>query len=255
MADRDKSKVKPKVIAAVALYGLKTRPLRELLCAVQEVLHELLGDTFRPYSLEQTHSTLVRLDWFTDSQSGLTVNKRYYDVVGSARPMAPGQALEILCSHLEPPLHIRFGGHQPNGLETFSSRGMSPYQRMFSVQGQACVLVGWPLPTVVHGISRKPLDDLRRKMNDANIMHYYHESLTDIDNDFHIVVGHHSDAPPATISAAVEAVRSYLVKHPAEINVGIQQATIITSDTPTLMPAYFIGRIPEDHVDIMRLFR
>jgi len=245
-----------KVVTAVALYGAKKGPLRELLQATQEILRGQLGAGFRPYTLDQIHSTLIRLDWLPDGRTGLAVNKRYREVTGAADPMAPARALEILGSFVESAHRIRFGGYRPGSPATFLSRGAHPHDRMFSVQGPAFVLVGWPLATITGGISVKPLDDLRRDMKDANILHWYHESPSDIDNDFHLVVGHHDGGtPPAQASAAVAAVRQYLAEHPVEVDVGIGQVTVIASDSPTLAPARFIGRIPGDRAGIIELFR
>ena len=244
-----------KVVTAVALYGPKEGPLRELLQATQEILRGQLGAGFCPYTLDQIHSTLIRLDWLPDSRTGLAVNTRYREVTGAADPMAPARALEILGSFGESAHRIRIGGYRPGSPATFSSRGTHPHDRMFSVQGTAFVLVGWPLATITGGISVKPLDDLRRNMKDANILHWYHESPADIDNDFHLVVGHHDGAPPAQAPAAVAAVRQYLAEHPAEVDVGIGQVTVIASDSSTLTPAGFIGRLPRDCAEIMELFR
>jgi len=245
-----------KVVTAVALYGAKKGPLRELLQATQEILRGQLGAGFRAYTLDQIHSTLIRLDWLPDGRTGLAVNKRYREVTGAADPMAPARALEILGSFVESAHRIRFGGYRPGSPATFLSRGAHPHDRMFSVQGPAFVLVGWPLATITGGISVKPLDDLRRDMKDANILHWYHESPSDIDNDFHLVVGHHDGGtPPAQASAAVAAVRQYLAEHPVEVDVGIGQVTVIASDSPTLAPARFIGRIPGDRAGIIELFR
>ena len=188
-----------KVVTAVALYGAKKGPLRALLQASQEILRGQLGAGFRPYTLDQIHSTLIRLDWLPDSRTGLAVNKRYREVTGAADPMAPARALEILGSFGESAHRIRIGGYRPGSPATFSSRGAHPHDRMFSVRGPAFVLMGWPLATITGGISVKPLDDLRRNMKDANILHWYHESPSDIDNDFHLVVGHHDGAPPVRL--------------------------------------------------------
>ena len=247
--------MRAKIFTAVALYGPKEGMLKELLQSVQKILGEQLGDRFRPYTLKQIHSTLIRLDWFADELSGLAVNRRYREVVGVARPMILDRALEILQSSLEPPLHIRIGGFRAGHEATFSSRGVHPYQRMFSVQGDAFVILGWPRSTVVSGISKKPLDDLRREMGEANILHWYHESPADIDNDFHMVVGHHAAAAPARTAAAVAAVREHLSEHPIDIAVGSQQVTIIASDSPTLAPALFAGQITKDNSEIIELFR
>lgn len=123
------------------------------------------------------------------------------------------------------------------------------------MQGDAFVLMGWPVSTVANGISQRPLDELRRKMNAANILHWYHESSTDVDNDFHLVVGHHNGVWQHETTEAVQAVRTYLVQHPVQIEVGVDQITIIAANSPTLAPAQFIGRLPADLADILNLYR
>ena len=142
-----------KVITAVALYGAKKGPLRGLLQAIQEILRGQLGAGFRPYTLDQIHSTLIRLDWLPDNRTGLAVNKRYREVTGAADPMAPARALEILGLFGESAHRIRIGGYRPGSPATFSSRGAHPHDRMFSVRGPAFVLMGWPLATITGGIS------------------------------------------------------------------------------------------------------
>ncbi len=243
------------LITAVALYGTKTGTLKRLLETVQAICRERLGDGFRTYSLDQIHGTVIRLDGMTDPASGLIVNQRYLEFAGTARVMDHARAAEILTAHLTPPLRIRIGGYGPNTATTFSSRGQHPSERMFSVQGEAFVLVGWPVITVMNGISQRPLDELRRKMNDANIVHWYHGSWTDIDNDFHLVIGHCNRGSGHEASDAVGVVRAYLARHPIQVEVGVDQIAIIASNSPTLAPARFIGRLPIDPAEIANLYR
>jgi len=247
--------VPAELITAVALYGTKTGELGGLLETVQALLGESLHDRFRPYTLDQIHSTVIRLDGVADAQAGVIVNRRYLEVTGIPRAMDHARALKILAAHLTPPLSIRIGGYAPDAAAAFSSRGQHPYERTFSVQGDAFVLVGWPVSTVTDGIPPGPLDDLRREMNDANIVHWYHRSSTDIDNDFHLVVGHHNGASQHETNQAVCAVRTYLAEHPVQVEVGVDQVAIIAADSPTLAPARFIGRLPIDSADIVNLYR
>jgi len=247
--------VRAQLITAVALYGPKSGALRRLLETVQSILAERLHDGFRPYTLDQIHGTVIRLDGVTDSQTGLIVNQRYLELTGTARAMDQAQALAILGAHLTPPLSIRIGGFGPDAPTTFTSRGQHPYERMFSGQDNAFVLLGWPADTVASGIAQKPLDDLRREMNDAHIVHWYHKSFTDIDNDFHLVVGHHNGVSPDETAEAVHAVRTYLAQHPVQITVGAGQMAIIAAYSPTLAPAQFIGRLPADPAVIASLYR
>lgn len=238
----------------VSFYGAKSSSLAQLLQSVQKIVRRELGVRFRPYTTEQIHGTLITLDTAIDLNSGLLVHKHYYDVTHTIVPIDPSQALDIIHDYFERPYQIRFGGYQSNGDTTFLSRGMHPYERMFSAQGRAFVLLGWPMSTIVHGLTNRPLDDLRRAMNKAGIMHLYHKSMTDVDNDLHVVIGHHDGAPADRVSAAVHMVRTYLKDHPVVIDLGIDQVSVIVSDAQTLVPAKFIGRIPADEPRILRLF-
>ena len=247
--------VPAQLITMVALYGIKTGDLKRLLETVQAILGERLRGGFQPYSLDQIHGTVIRLDGVADAQSGLIINPRYAEFTGMPHGMDHARALEIVTAHLTPPLSIRIGGYGPATPATFSSRGQHPYERMFSGPGNAFVLMGWPAATVAQGISARPLDRLRRTMNEANIVHWYHDSPTGIDNDFHLVVGHHDGVSPAEAAAAVDAVRTYLAQHPVQIDVGVDQVSIIAADSPTLAPAQFVAPLPVDPGDIAKLYR
>jgi len=248
-------RVPAELITAVALYGTKTGELKGLLETVQALLSESLQGGFRPYTLDQVHGTVVRLDGVADARTGRIANLRYLEVTGIPRAMDHARALEIITAHLTPPLSIRIGGFGPDTPAAFSSRGQHPHERMFSVQGNAFVLVGWPVSTVTDGISPGPLDQLRRAMNKANILHWYHQSAADVDNDFHLVVGHHDGLPEHETKDAVRSVRAYLAQHPAQVEVGAEQMTIIAAESPTLAPARFIGRLPVEPGDIVNLYR
>jgi hypothetical protein len=248
-------RVRAQLVTAVAFHGTKTGALRNLLETVQAITGEKLNGGFRPYTLDQIHGTVIRLDGVTDTQTGLIVNPRYLDLTGTARAIDHGRVSEIIAAYLTPPLSIRIGGYQPDTPATFSSRGQHPYERMFSLQGDAFVLMGWPVSTVSNGMPDQPLDGLRRKMNDANILHWYHKSCTDIDNDFHLVVGHHNGATEQETAEAVRCVRAYLAQHPVQVAVGVDQIAIIAANSPTLAPAQFIGRLPVDRAEIVNQYR
>src|SRR5260370_33253745 len=102
----------------------------------------------------------------------------------------------------------------------------------------------------MNGITLRPLDDLRRKMNEANILHWYHKSWSDVDNDFHLVVGHYNSVSQRKTKEAVAAASVYLSQHPIQVKVGVNQVAIIAADSLTLAPARFIGRLPVDPADI-----
>jgi hypothetical protein len=164
-------------------------------------------------------------------------------------------AMEMLADRLAPPLTVRLGGHRPEVPAAFTSRGMHPFERSFSVQGNALVLMGWPADTVKNGDTARPLDDLRRALNGAGFLHRYHKAPDAVDNDFYMVVGHHRDAPDTALQRVAGLVRAYLADHPVDVTVGAAQIRIIAADTTTLDPATFVGRLPLTVEEIAALYR
>ena len=117
--------MRPHCIAAVALYGTKTGVLRGLLEAVQEICSERLREGFLPYTLDQIHSTVIRLDGRTHTKTGLLVNQHYLQLADIPRAMDHARAAEILTAYLAPPLifHRWLQAEQPN--EIYKSRTAS----------------------------------------------------------------------------------------------------------------------------------
>lgn len=241
-------------IAAVAFYGAKGGIFKRRLEAIQEICRHGLGKCFEPYTLEQIHSTIVRLDGSMHSPSRLFVNQHHLELAGVPREMDLARALGILVAQFQLPIKIVIGGFTPDKPGIFLSRGQRPYERMFSAQDGALVLVGWPVITVENGITAKPLDELRRKMNEANILHWYHQSWDDIDNDFHLVVGHYSGASHPQVEEVTRTVSTYLAKNPIRVEVGVNQLSVVASDSPTLEPAQFIGRLPLNPAKVRDLY-
>ncbi len=243
------------IVTAVAFYGTKTGALQQLAESVQAILRGQLGGGFRPYGLDQVHATVIRLDGFADQQTGSVVSLRYRDGARPRPPMDHARAQEILAARLTPPLRIRVGGFRPGLAAAFLSRGQHPYERSFALSRDAFVLMGWPESTIRHGSAAQPLDDLRRDLSQANIPHWYHDGPADVDNDLHLVVGHLTTAPPDGAAAAVQAVRNYLAEHPVHLEVGVGQLAIVASESSTLAPAEFVGRLPVDPARLARLYR
>ncbi|HCU94258.1 MAG TPA: hypothetical protein DHU96_16660 [Actinobacteria bacterium] len=231
-------------ISAVALYGPKADPVRDFLINVQALIRERVGDSFRPYSLEQIHATLIALNGVPDPESGTIVNEYLLEHTGAGLGMDLPRAMSLLAAHLTPALQVRIGGHSPDQAVPFTSRGQHLYERAFSVQGNAFVLVGWPVMALT-GPGR-PLDKLRRDMNAANVLHRYHRSDADVDDDFYLVVGHHTGAPAAALAQAARAVRGRLATGPIDLDIGIREVKIVAADTHTLAPPLFVGDIPAD---------
>jgi hypothetical protein len=227
-------------ISAVAFYGPKTGRLRELLAGVQALIAEHVGADFRPYSLEQVHATLIALNGVRDPQTGAIVNEYLLAHAGVRREMDLRRVMDILARAA--PLRVRIGGFRPHDEIPFTSRGQHLAERTFSVQDQAFVLMGWPADSLA-GAGR-PLDELRREMNAANVLHRYHVHATDVDNDLHLVVGHHAGAPPGALARATAAVRDRLAADPVDLTIGRTDVKIVAADSHTLAPPLFVGDIP-----------
>jgi hypothetical protein len=161
------------------------------------------------------------------------------------------QVMAILERRFIRPLRIRVGGFLPGEETPFTSRGMCLFERAFSVQGDAFVLIGWPAASL--GGDGRPLDELRRDMNAANVLHKYHYRNGDVDDDLYLVVGHHRGAPADALLRATNAVRERLASDPVEVEIGIGDVKIVASDSHTLTPALLVNDIPADEAAVRRV--
>jgi hypothetical protein len=234
-------------ISAVAFYGPKSGRLRELVTGVQDLIARHVGDDFLPYTHEQVHATLIALNGVRDG--GTVVNEYMLELAGQRREMDLPRVMDILGRRFAAPLPVRVGGFRPEQAPPFTSRGQHPAQRSFSVQDRAFVLVGWPAASIAG--DGMPLDDLRREMNAAGLLHRYHARPGDVDNDLHMVVGHHAGAPAAALGRAAAAVRDMLAAGPADLAIGLADVKIVAADSHTLAPPLFVSEIPADEVSVL----
>ena len=238
-------------ISAVAFYGPKTGRLRELLIGVQALIAEHVGAGFRPYTLEQVHATLIALNGVREG--GTIVNEYLLEHAGVRREMDLPRVMDILARRFAAPLRVRIGGFRPDQAVPFSSRGQHLAERTFSVQGEAFVLVGWPADSLA-GAGR-PLDELRREMNAAGVLHRYHARADDVDNDLHLVVGHHAGARASALARATAAVRDKLAADPADLAIGLSDVKIVAADSHTLAPPLYVSGVPADEATVLELHR
>ena len=238
-------------ISAVAFYGPKTGRLRELLTGVQALIGEHVGAGFRPYTLEQVHATLIALNGVREG--GTIVNEYLLEHAGVRQEMDLPRVMDILARRFAAPLRVRIGGFRPDQAVPFSSRGQHLAERTFSVQGEAFVLVGWPTDSLT-GAGR-PLDELRRELNAAGVLHRYHARADDIDNDLHLVVGHHAGAPASALARATAAVRDMLAADPADLAIGLSDVKIVAADSHTLAPPLYVSGVPADEATLLELHR
>ena len=236
-------------ISAVAFYGPKTGRLRELLTGVQAQIVEHVGNDFRPYTLDQVHATLIALNGVR--AGGTIVNEYLLEHAGERREMDLPRVMDILARRFATPLRVRIGGFRPGQAVPFTSRGQHVAERSFSVQGEAFVLMGWPAESLA-GAGR-PLDDLRREMNAAGVLHRYHARPGDVDNDLHLVVGHQAGAPAAALARATAAVRDKLAADPADLAIALSDVTIVAADSHTLAPPVYVSGIPAAAADVLAL--
>lgn len=231
------------LVTAVSLYGPKGGPLREALAAIQAMLARNLGAAFAPYSLEQVHGTLIVLSGRRD-ETGAVLNQYYLEYRNERRAMNFGRVQQLMRDHLAEPLTIRIGGFGARDQVAFTSRARHLHERSFSAQAGSLVLMGWPAAALESAGQFQPLDNLRRSMTAAGVLHRYYVLPADIDDDFHLVVGHYADTGQDRVTTAVQAVRAYLAGHPVDVQVGLDQVRIIAADSPTLAAARFSSGLP-----------
>ena len=236
-------------ISAVAFYGPKTGRLRELVTEVQALIAEHVGAGFRPYTLDQVHATLIALNGVR--AGGTVVNEYLLEHAGVRREMDLPRVMDILARRFAVPLRVRIGGFRPGQAVPFTSRGQHLAERTFSVQGEAFVLVGWPADSIFG--AGQPLDELRREMNAAGALHRYHARPADVDNDLHLVVGHHAGAPADALARATAAVRDQLAAEPADLAIGLSDVKIVAADSHTLAPPLYVSGVPAAAADVLAL--
>ena len=241
-----------RLVSAVGFYGPKRGPLRDLLAGVQAMITSHIGDSFLPYTLDQVHATLISLDGVRDTETGTVVNGYYLEHTGTRREMDLRQVADILTGRFQDPLRVRVGGFGRRQQVPFSSLGQHPYERTFSVRGNAFVLIGWPVVSLSGGLEL-PLDELRRDMNAANVLHKYHPCEGDVDNDLHLVLGHYAGAPDIESQGVVGAVRDQLAADPVELDIGLGEVKIVASDSTTLAPPLYVSGIPADETILREL--
>ena len=201
----------------VAFYGDKPPQLRALIQKLQIYLANLkiLQGKFIPYQLEQVHGTIIGCEgiktelgviskWFYQRRK----EPKYVDFLG---------LINYLQHQIDFPLTIRFGGYDRDKNYDFLSRNQHPYFRSFQLQpsfNQAIpVLIGWSWEndTISLGI-----DNLRRNLQQFNLLHKYHQTPNAIDNDFYLRLGTiRGELNLETIQAIASDIRNILATPPA----------------------------------------
>jgi hypothetical protein len=241
-------------VSAVALYGPKTGEVRDLLESVQATIARQLGVAFLPYTLEQIHATLIGLNGVREPATGALISQYYLEHRGARCIMDFGRVLQILEERFSRPLTIRIGGFGPGDETGFTSQGKHPQQRTFSARNGTFVLMGWPVATMRSQGAQRPLDELRRDMNKANVLHRYHAAAADVDNDFYLVLGHYTDTTESTLAETERIVRRDLAHDHVDVQVSRERVRIVAADSATLAPARFAGALPLAADDLACLY-
>ena len=203
-------------VSLVAFYGHKPTSLIDLIQKLQKYLanHSLIQDNFIPYRLEQVHGTIIGCEaistelgvvshWFRTRRQ----EDRYIDFSG---------LIDYLQYQINFPINIRFAGYNRHREYNLRSREQHLYQRSFQLQsGEQTipVVIGWSWHS--DRISLE-IDNLRRNLQQFNLLHKYHDTPEAVDNDFYLRIGTiNSRLNNTKIESIAVEMRNLLETHPA----------------------------------------
>jgi hypothetical protein len=192
-------------LTLVAFYKEKPGAFLEFIRWCQNAVASQLPGTFRPYEPGQIHATIVGLEGLHRDGEVLNAN---YARLGESRCMDLMGLIDYLGNTPLLPLRVRFGGFRLEDEYPFTSQGQHPYHRSFTLQeSNMAVAVGWP---EYDGGFSENLDHLRRAFNQYNVLHKYHRTANDVDNDLFLVLGKVEPGTVKNVSpeAVSEVVRS-----------------------------------------------
>jgi hypothetical protein len=190
----------------VSHYGEKSSELSDLLRESQHILVRCLGSSFRPHQLQQVHGTIIGLEGHRSETKIRNQNSAEAGIVSEVEPSA---LLRFLRGPEFPSIRVRIGGYRYDQHYPFTSRGMHPYLRSFSIQGEIAVAMGWP---VVGSDFPTSLDGLRWQFDSSlGVRHKWHRKRDDTDNDFFLALGRvdHRFLNATRIQHASEQVRLF----------------------------------------------
>ena len=218
-------------LTLVAGYGAKPRAFAELVRNLQDRLAKMLGVGFTPYSVDQVHGTVIGLEGMRDA--GELVNANFLRLRSERRVMDLEAAIEIL-ERDALPLRIRVGGFAESKHYSFTSQRRHPYERSFSLRGGLATVIGWPTSS---NERMRVLDGLRRRFAEANVLHKYHATDTDVDDDFYFVLGRVDDSQTDRQSRAdaETTMREHLGnREPVLLELGPEHLSVVAYEDPAL---------------------
>ncbi|MFC1997703.1 hypothetical protein ACFLXI_08895, partial [Chloroflexota bacterium] len=220
-------------LTLVAYYGReKPSKLQDFIDVSQESLIRDLGEAFKPYTLDQIHGTIIGLEGIRVGDE--IINTNYLNISRKHRSMRLARMIEVVKDRSFLPFSVQIGGYKAGEIYPFMSRGTHPYLRSFSIQGESAVAMGWPVEESVFPL---PLDQLRRKMGEANLLHKYHLKPGDIDNDFYFVLGtiDRDKLSETDLQSTQEGMRALLAaRDPLKLTIGPENLSIVAYHDPQL---------------------
>ncbi len=171
-------------LSLVAFYGNKSPELASLLLELQQSITNIVGDTFKPYCLEQIHATLLGLEGRKDDRG--IINKWFLHHRGETRYIDFANFLDYLRYSGRLPIVVRIGGYDRSIDYGFVSRDRHPYERSFNLQNNIAILIGWSCRDKNFPMD---LDRLRLEGQNCNILHKYYNSIDRVDNDLYMRLG------------------------------------------------------------------
>ena len=227
----------------VAFYGPKSPDFVRLIRSCQDELSRLLLSSFHPYDIEQVHGTLIGLEGVY--QNGVLLNNNFLKHRSEERFMDLKKIPELLSVASFLPMKLRIGGFRHYEEQAFTSQGRHPYLRSFSVRKNIAVAMGWPVDSCKTGPNQFPLDRFRRSFQEINILHLYHKTGNDKDDDFFFVLGRvdRSDGDELHIQKAEEILRTYMAGiQPFDLPLNLENLFVVgflDTQLPTATSCWF----------------
>jgi hypothetical protein len=204
-------------VSLVAFYGDKPPKLNALIKQLQTYLanHELIGEQFIPYQLEQVHGTIIGCEGIK-TRLGV-INKWFYERRAETISINFAGLINYLQTQVDLPLTIRFGGYDRTHNYNFLSWQQHLYLRSLQLQPGANqtipVIIGWSWAN--QGICLA-IDNLRRNLQQFNLLHKYHGTIDALDNDFYMRLGTINSPLTSEVRQAIATeIRNLLATQPA----------------------------------------
>ncbi|MEY2859458.1 MAG: hypothetical protein RLZZ74_3771 [Cyanobacteriota bacterium] len=229
-----------KNVSLVAFYGDKPDAFASLIQKLQTYLanHQLLQAKFIPYQLAQVHGTIIGCEgWKTNAG---VINQWFQEKRQSTRYIDFAGLINYLNHQVNLPITICFGGYDRQTNYNFLSRGQHLYNRSFQLQSAdnntIPVLIGWSWQNYTVTLA---IDNLRRELQQFNLLHKYHETPDAVDNDFYLRLGTiNADLSLSELEAIATEIRNLLEAQAALcIPIQLENLAFVQYEDLALTPA------------------